>query len=247
MSSLLSGSDFAKSIKFLSLFSIYFTPSFFILTHNIQFVKSFSDYLSFSDYHLANTVTESFVKQAFDAKLPAAINSRDSVLQDLSADSGTALLVVDGMGAEYYPLIRAAAKRRGMNIESAIVAAVRLPSSTKFNHIQWDADRVLKPEIYGIDNIAHNGAAEHENCPFERNITATLAVFETIINRVADGLAKYEYVVVTADHGSSRLAVIAHDSELDKTLPWNGEPQDWRYSVAPPNMEPPPEFESKIH
>lgn len=201
----------------------------------------FRDYRRFK---VANIVTEAFVKQAFDTVLPTSFASRDSVLQELSSDNGSALLVVDGMGAEYYPLILAMAKRRGMNIESATIAAVRLPSSTEFNHLHWDASRVLKPEIHEVDNISHNGAAKYENCPFERNIAATLGVFETIINRVAYGLTNYEHIVVTADHGSSRLAVIAHDNGLDKTLPWNGDPQDWRYSIAPPNTERPPEFES---
>ncbi|MDR0706884.1 MAG: BREX-4 system phosphatase PglZ [Treponema sp.] len=207
-----------------------------------------SEYLTayFRDYRrfkVANTVTESFVKRAFDAALPADIVSRDSVLQELSANKGAALLVVDGMGAEYYPLVRAMAKRRGMNIASATVAAVRLPSSTQFNRLQWDADRILTPEIHEIDNISHNGAVEYERCPFEQNITAALAAFETIINRIANGLVNYECVVVTADHGSSRLAVIAHDKGLDKDLPWNGAPLDWRYAIAPPKTECPPEFE----
>jgi hypothetical protein len=210
--------------------------------NNSYLTAYFRDYRRF---RVANTVTESFVKQAFDSKLPTDIVSRDSVLQELSVDTSTALLVVDGMGAEYYPLVCAMAKRRGMNIKSATVVAVRLPSSTLFNHLQWDAERVLTPEIREIDNISHNGAIKHEHCPFERNIMAALAVFETIITRVADSLVNYEYVVVTADHGSSRLAVIAHDNRLDRTLTWNSAaPQDWRYSIAPPNTECPPEFES---
>ncbi len=148
------------------------------------------------------------------------------------------------MGAEYYPLILAMAKRRGMNITGANIAAVRLPSSTKFNNLDWDANRIIKPEVHKVDNISHDGAEKYENCSFEQNIAATLDVFETIFNRIANGLTNYEHIVVTADHGSSRLAVIAHNHKLDKTLPWNGDPQDWRYSVAPLNTERPPEFEA---
>ncbi len=207
--------------------------------------KSLTDY--FRDYRrfkVANSVTEDFVKLAFDTVLPTSFASRDSVLQKWSSDNGSALLIVDGMGAEYYPLILAMAKRRGMNIEYAAIAGVRLPSSTEFNNLHWDASRILKPEIHEVDNISHNGAAKYENCSFEQNIAATLGVFETIISRIANGLTNYERIVVTADHGSSRLAVIAHNNGLDKTLTWNGDPQDWRYSIAPPNTERPIEFES---
>jgi hypothetical protein len=209
--------------------------------NNENLTAYFRDYRRFK---VANIVTEAFVKQAFDTVLPPSFASRDSVLQELSCDISSALLVVDGMGAEYYPLILAMAKRRGMNTEYAAIAAVRLPSSTEFNHLHWDASKILRSEIHEVDNISHTGATKYENCSFEQNIMATLDVFETIIDCIAHGLTNYERIVVTADHGSSRLAVIAHNNVLDKTLPWNGDPQDWRYSVAPPNTECPPEFES---
>ncbi|MDR1164376.1 MAG: BREX-4 system phosphatase PglZ [Deltaproteobacteria bacterium] len=200
----------------------------------------------FRDYRrlkVKDTVTDEFVKLAYDTVLPSSFTFRDSVLRDLSADSKTAILVVDGMGAEYYPLLCEMAKRKSMNVESATIATVRLPSSTQFNHIDWDDDRILKPEIHEVDNISHNGAVKYQNCTPAHNIVATLAVFETITNRVAEAFSSFERVVVTADHGSSRLAVIAHEKNMDMTLPWKDTPNDWRYSVAPNDMERPPEFE----
>lgn len=200
----------------------------------------------FRDYRrlkIANCVTADFVKRAFDLVLPQTIAQRDSVLQELAADKNVALLVVDGMGAEYFPLILALADRKSLNVEFASVAAVRLPTSTKFNHISWEESRRLKPDMREIDNISHDGAAKHENCSPSQNIAATLAVFEDIANRVATGLTSYERVVLTADHGSSRLAVLAREKGLDETLQWSEEPRDWRYAVAPPNAERPPELE----
>jgi len=207
--------------------------------------ENITDYFrAYRRLKVADKVTVGFVRQAFDSVLPTPFASRDSVLQELSSDNGSALLIVDGMGAEYYPLILAMSKRRGMNIEYASIATVRLPSSTEFNHSDWNVSKILKPGIHEVDNISHDGAVKHENCSFEQNIVATLKVFETIFNHIADGLTKYERIVVTADHGSSRLAVVAHNNGLNKTLPWKGDPQDWRYSIAPQNTERPPEFES---
>jgi hypothetical protein len=200
----------------------------------------------FRDYRrlkIKNDITKAFIKQAFDTLLPPTIDKRDSVLQNFFSDNSVGLLVVDGMGAEYYPLVLAMAKQRGMNIEFAVVADVNLPSSTKFNPIIWDKNRRLAT-VHGVDNISHDGAIKHENCSPEHNIVATLSVFETVFNRIANGFAKYERIVLTADHGSSRLAVIAHEKGMDNTLPWNGESQDWRYSIAPLNCKCPSEFES---
>jgi hypothetical protein len=195
---------------------------------------------------ITNTVTKTFVKKAFDLVLPASVPPRESVLFDLRTDD-TALLIVDGMGAEYLPLLLALARRRDMNVESFVAASAKLPTSTEFNILQWDAKRTLD-EVRDVDNIAHNGAARHERCLPKRNIEAALRVFETdVFNRIATGLSQFSRVVVTSDHGSSRLAVLAHTERLGTTLPWNGKPLNWRYSIAPKNSVRPPEFEQQYH
>ena len=206
---------------------------------NKELTSYFAEYRKLK---IKNDVNANFVKKAFDFVLPSSILSRDSVLQELS-DDNTALLVVDGMGAEYYPLILAIAKRRELNVEFANVVAVNLPTLTEFNLIKWNTDRRING-IYEVDNIAHNGAAKHEYCSFERNIVASLNVFADVFNRIVEGLTRYERVVVTADHGSSRLAVLAHNNGLSTTLTYSGEPLDWRYALAIPNAQRPPEFES---
>lgn len=200
----------------------------------------------FNEYRklkISNRVTGVFTKRALDSIVPSSITARNAVLQTFSADDDIALLVVDAMGAEYCPLILAMAKRRGMNIESCCVADANIPSSTEFNTIFWDDGKRLAP-LNGIDNIVHNGAEKHEKCSFEQNLVATLNVFAKIFNCIAEGLSKYSRVVLTSDHGSSRLAVLAHNAGLDKTLPWSGEAADWRYAKEPANTTRPPEFEA---
>jgi hypothetical protein len=206
----------------------------------------------FSEYRclkVSSTITDGFVKRAFDLIVPKSYSTRDALIAELSGQSDTALLVVDAMGVEYMPLLLAMAKRRGMNIESQAIVTAKLPTETVFNPIQWDETRTL-PEIKSIDNIVHNGATKHEASIPERNFAETLRVFETeIMNRIADGLTRFARVVVTADHGATRLAVIARSENKGATLPWDkerdGEPKDWRYSLAPLGVQRPPEFESE--
>ncbi len=187
--------------------------------------------------------------RAFDFVVPKSYPTRDAVIAELAGQSDTALLVVDAMGAEYMPLLIAMANRRGMSIELQAVVTAKLPTETIFNPIKWDEFRTL-PEIKSIDSIVHNGAAKHEASITERNFAESLRVFETeIMNRIADGLTRFTRVVVTADHGASRLAVIAHNKGESITLPWdkqkNGEPDDWRYSLAPEGVARPQEFEQE--
>ena len=194
---------------------------------------------------ISGSITDSFVKRSYDFIVPKTYPTRDSVLGELQMQSDIALLVVDAMGAEYMPLLLSLAKRRGMNVESQAIVTAKLPTETVFNPIKWDKARTL-PEIKIIDNIVHNGAAKHEICTPERNFSETLRVFETeIMNRIADGLTRFSRVVVTADHGASRLAVIAHNEGKCTTLPWEGQPDDWRYSLAPQGAIRPPELEQE--
>lgn len=227
--------------------SLYPALADYLSTEFDYSTSSLTDY--FNEYRklkITNTVTEAFTKKAFDFALPASFPTRESVLFDLRTDE-TALLIVDGMGAEYFPLLLAQAKRLNMNVESFVIASAKLPSSTEFNPIQWDAERTLD-EVRAMDNIIHDGAAKHERCLPERNIAAALRVFETeVFKRIADGLSRFSRVVVTADHGSSRLAVLAHNKNWGTTLPWNGEPLDWRYTLAPKNAARPPELEQQYH
>ena len=199
----------------------------------------------FSEYRklkILGTIPDSFVIRAYDFIVPKTYPTRDTLLAELQPQSDAALLVVDAMGAEYMPLLLAMAKRRGMNIESKAVVTAKLPTETVFNPIQWDKARIL-PEIKSIDNNVHNGAVKHEISLPERNFVETLRVFETeIMNRIAEGLHKYARVVVTADHGASRLAVIAHNDGKGTTLPWEGQPDNWRYSLAPQGVTRPPEL-----
>ena len=200
----------------------------------------------FSEYRwfkVSSSITDSFVKRAFDVVVPKIYRTRDALVAELQMQSDVALLVVDAMGAEYMPLLLALAKRRGMNIESQAVVTAKMPTETVFNPVKWDDARML-PEIKSIDNIVHNGAAKHEASIPERNFAETLRIFETeIMNRIAEGLTRFARVVVTADHGASRLAVIAHNEGKGTTLPWEGKPDDWRYSLAPQDAPRPPEME----
>jgi len=101
------------------------------------------------------------------------------------------------------------------------------------------------PEIKRFDNIAHNGAERHETHTSQENLLAQLEVVGSdVLPRVADALTRFERVVVTADHGSSRLVVLAWQQKLTSTLeaPDGAEILDWRYcgkgrQKCPPDLE----------
>ena len=205
----------------------------------------------YRELKMAGRVTPEFYAKAQRVVPPSSVQSRDAIVQRYASDNGCALLVVDAMGAEWLPMLVALARERNLGVDSIAVGEAHLPTSTKFNNIHWpDAARRL-PDIKRFDNIAHNGAEAHEARRAEENLAAALDVIGSeVLPRVAEGLARFERVLVTADHGSSRLAALAWQSEprLARTLACEdgAEVADWRYRERAAQGGCPPELEETL-
>lgn len=177
----------------------------------------------FRDYRqlkITNRVTPDFFLRAASMS-PCGVPSRDAILQQYALDDKCALLVVDAMGAEWLPMLVTVAQGRNLGVDLVKVGQTQLPTSTAFNQINWSDEVRRLPDIKKFDNIAHNGVELHELRPDEENLAEALAVIgSVVIQKVIAGLAQFERVLVTADHGSSRLAFLAWDLEprLARTL-----------------------------
>lgn len=180
---------------------------------------------------IKNTIDEDFVSEAHRSRVPHGIEKRDAVLPKYD-DGKTALLIVDGLGAEYFPLLINLSRQNNLSIQEKRIVEVNLPTSTDFNHIKWSTGNELQ-QVKRVDEISHAGYAKHEKCSYEDNLTELFLLFQkTILTRVVSGLKDFDRVIVTADHGSSYLAVTAHQNKLTNTLSWD-DPQDWRYTSLP--------------
>ncbi len=208
-------------------------------------------FMEYRELKMAGRVTPEFYARAKRVVPPSLLQSRDTIVQRYASDNGCALLVVDAMGAEWLPMLVALARQRNMGVDSIEVSEARLPTSTIFNNIHWpNAGRRL-PNIKRFDNIAHNGAEMHEVQRAEENLAAALDVIGSeMLPRVAEGLKRFERVLVTADHGSSRLAALAWQSEprLARTLACEAgvEVADWRYRERAMQGGCPPELEETL-
>jgi len=208
-------------------------------------------FMEYRELKMAGHVPPEFYDRAQRVVPPRSVQSRDTMVQRYASDNGCALLVVDAMGAEWLPMLVALARERNLGVDSIAVGEAHLPTSTIFNNIYWpDAARRL-PDIKRFDNIAHNGAEAHEERRAEENLAAALDVIGSeVLPRVAEGLVRFERVLVTADHGSSRLAVLAWQDEprLARTLACEegGGVADWRYRERAAQGGCPPELEETL-
>jgi hypothetical protein len=188
----------------------------------------------YRDLKIVGMVTKEFCAKAVREASASSVKPRDAIVQQHVSDDRCALLVVDAMGAEWLPMLVALSQERNMGLESLAVGMANLPTTTRFNSICWPDTTRRLPDIKRFDNIVHNGAETHEVRSPEENLAAALDVIGSeVLPRVAEGLVRFDRVLVTADHGSSRLAVLAWQVEprLARTLVCEEgvEAADWRY------------------
>lgn len=205
----------------------------------------------YRELKMAGRVTQEFYDRA-QGKFPtSSVQSRDAIVQRYASDNGCALLVVDAMGAEWLPMLVALARGLNLGVDSVTTGEVHLPTSTEFNNIYWPDPARRLQNIKRLDNIVHNGVEAHETRSAEENLAAALDVIGSeVLPRVAQGLARFERVLVTADHGSSRLALLAWQAEprLARTLLCEdgGDVADWRYRERAAQGGCPPEMEETL-
>lgn len=189
----------------------------------------------FNDYRKLkcnNHVTEEFVKRAYEAKVPDDIEHRSSALKKYIDKSDVFVIIVDALGAEYLPMLLDLAKQAKMCVVEKCSVWVNLPTSTTFNTIEWELSSTTK-KIDDFDLLIHNGVNHNDEVPLpEENFVSELDyISKKVISQIREQLKFHRYVILTADHGSSRLAVLAYQNQLIRTIdtPPRIDIQDWRY------------------
>lgn len=129
----------------------------------------------------------------------------------------TFFLWIDAWGAEWLPCL----KERGDTLKNGYVARTTvaqavLPSETCFNDAWKDmtADHEKKNML---DKLAHTGLPDAHN--YYDCLASELEYQETILQQVDEKLKQYPTVVVTGDHGTSRLAARAFHQLPGTPLP----------------------------
>ena len=119
---------------------------------------------------------------------------------------------IDGFGVEYAPLFLHELKVRRLEPDSVKIATALLPTETSYNH-QWDENDPMTLKWGRLDSCSHKGMPDDKS--YYSCIVYQLAVFAEAAEQVEKLLEDHDYVIITGDHGSSRLAALAfHDSSV---------------------------------
>lgn len=137
-----------------------------------------------------------------------SIDSRNKIMQENTTDDSLPFWV-DGLGAEWIPVLlsRLKALEIGVSLKPVVTKAL-LPTETEYNHKWTSADKKWDK----LDKLSHNGMPDDKD--YFLCIARQLEIMNEIVEHVAEMLTKVNRVIVTGDHGSSRLAALLfHDDD----------------------------------
>ena len=120
------------------------------------------------------------------------------------------ILWIDGFGIEWLPAFLKELELLGIQPATKNIATAKLPTETEYNH-QWNENDPLCEKWNRLDSYSHKGMPDDNS--YYSCIVYQLSVLSDAAKRVEELLSQHDYVAITGDHGSSRLAALAfHDS-----------------------------------
>ena len=172
-----------------------------------------SRYLSeYKKYKLSNTLPQ--VENTTVS--PDTLPYRYSLLNQKIV-SDTVILWIDAMGFEYLPLLyKTLEDDKNGHLTYIALAQATLPSETKFNE-QWKQMNVPYEKLDKLDKLAHKGVIDEPD--YYACIEEQLSFFEKVRSKIDKLLEKYRRVIITGDHGTSRLAARLFHKRDGITLP----------------------------
>lgn len=189
----------------------------------------------YKSYKLANTLPMDEASY-FNGIQTDAYDMRYSVLSD-SIDSDTAILWIDGLGIEWLPLLRwSVIQHCDVTIKNIAIGQANLPTETKFNE-QWNLMEVPYEKLDKLDKLAHKGVVDEPD--YYSCIEEQLSFVSSAYKKIAKMMETHHRVIVTGDHGTSRLAArFFHkrdgvDVDSDVKVYSRGRYSDWKPGGQP--------------
>ena len=181
---------------------------------------------------VADTLTADFFSQVQEISARKgrdiyALKSRNQIVEEEYTE-GAAVFFVDALGAEYlnYFYKNFAPLKENFSIRYQF-GYCNLPSITERNKDFLQGKNIVA-EILELDKL------KHSNLNYPENIIEELDFLATLQEKILIALNSYRKIILCADHGSSRLAVIARKTNFDKSFNDDGREifNNGRYSSA---------------
>ena len=166
---------------------------------------------------VTNRLTEDFNRRVAEIARNAdetiyALKSRNEIVGAEYSDK-SAIFFVDGLGAEYMNFFAADFASLAGNFSVKYqVGRCNLPSVTELNK-DFLQGRNVAGEVLSLDT------RKHENLPYPENILSELYLLTTLKEKILRAFKGYDKIILCADHGTSRLAVLARQTNFNAAQP----------------------------
>ena len=178
---------------------------------------------SYKQQKVENCLEESFSNQVDELAFQRIYNKlphRDELVKE-KRDDATLLVWIDALGLEYVGFISKFASNKGLSM-SVQLGRASLPTITCRNRLFFDEwPEESRTKVEDLDEVKHKekgGFRYGQNRDAEKYpvyLARELDIVRDALEHIATDLVgrKHERVVITSDHGASRLAVLRRKEE----------------------------------
>lgn len=168
-------------------------------------------------YKLENTLPEDD-EIYFNGIQTDIYDMRYSVLSDY-IDDEVIVLWIDAMGIEWLPILNwSLSNNCDANIIKVAIGQANLPTETEFND-QWKRMSCPHNKLDKLDKLAHKGVVDEPD--YYVCVQEQLAFIANIYRKVTELMEEHHRVIITGDHGTSRLAARMFHKRDGMPLPKN--------------------------
>lgn len=195
--------DYQQAISSEKLKSIYPDLVAYMADESLSVDNEIKDYMiRYKSFKLENTLPED-EETFFNGVQTDVYDMRYTILSEY-INNNTVVLWIDALGIEWFSLLHWSLKNHcDALIQAESIVQASLPTETEFND-QWV--RMTNPykKLDKLDKLAHKGVIDEPD--YYACIQEQLAFVTGIKNIVNELMETYNRVIVTGDHGTSRLA-----------------------------------------
>jgi len=194
------------SDKVKSLIELVYPVLYKYLQNNVLNRQEFSDYIKqYKIQKIENSVNDSFIelvkKYAAQKGIWWGLESRNKLVEVVYDDSSV-IFWVDALGVEYLDLIAYLLETNFSDVYYDIqIGYANLPTTTEKNNDFAISRNVI--EFRMLDEAKHS-----YTCVYPEYIVKEFELIKTALKQAVGSLNDYDKVIITSDHGASRLAVI---------------------------------------
>ena len=174
----------------------------------------------YKTYKLSNTLPAD-EDSYFMGMEPEVYEYRYAAMCDEVTDGETFVLWIDALGIEWLPLLKWALETSCDGVLTRVkVAQAALPSETQFNDL-WKQMGLPYEKYDKLDKLAHKGVVDDKD--YYACVEEQFRFVAGIVGIVNKHLKQYARILITGDHGTSRLAARFFHKRDAMPLPANAQ------------------------